>query len=70
MCPKASVPALICCLDNLSIDVNGVKILLLSLCYCQFLLLVVFFFWPFPQYMEVLGPGIKPMPQQQPHLLQ
>ena len=29
-----------------------------------------FFFWPHPWHVEVLRPGIKPMPQQQPELLQ
>ena len=23
-----------------------------------------FFFWPHPQHMEVLGPGLKPAPQE------
>ena len=29
-----------------------------------------YFFWPHPQHAEVPGPGIKPVPQQQPELLQ
>ena len=32
--------------------------------------LLFFFFWLCPWHMEVPGPGIKPMPQQQPKLLQ
>ena len=36
----------------------------------SFLFIFTFYFWPRPRHVDVLVPGIKPMPQQWPELLQ
>lgn len=43
-----------------------------SFWYYFFILFHLFslFFWPCPQYTEVYGPGVKPVPQLQPKTLQ
>ena len=41
-----------------------------SFWYCFLSYFIYLFFWPCPQYMEVYGPGVKPVPQPQPKVLQ
>lgn len=54
---------------NMAFDIA--EKLMLKLCSDKIRMKIynLFFFWPFPHPVEVLMPGVKPMPQQVPMLL-